>query len=257
MSSDSMSENSFPGSSNSLRNRRWRKRSLYERFGKRAIDVAVSAFVLVVTLPVNACIAIRTYFDVGSPILFKQERVGIHGEVFTLVKFRNMTNETDENGQLLLPEDRVTDFGRFVRSTSLDELLNFWSIFKGDMSLIGPRPLLVEYRDLWTEEHLERLGVLPGLECPTPKRIDHAITWQEQFDNDVWYAANISLKTDIKLLVRLFSLVLDKEQRKAREDGTKGYFIGYRDGEAITEAEVDNWRSSRVFFPGRNLSEDK
>lgn len=201
--------------------------TFYARYGKRWIDVVVSAAALVVTLPINALIAIGTFLDVGRPILFRQERLGKDGEVFTLVKFRNMTNETDELGNLLPAGERVTRFGRIMRKTSLDELLNFWPILKGNMSLIGPRPLLVEYGPLYSERHRMRMAVRPGLECPTLERLDHPITWQEQFDNDVWYVENVSFATDFKLLLRIVALVFDRRQTGVRGGGDRGVFGGY------------------------------
>lgn len=206
--------------------------TFYTRHGKRWIDVIVSIVVLALTFPINLMIAIGTLLDVGHPILFKQERLGKDGKTFTLVKFRNMTNETDELGNLLPASERVTRFGRLMRKSSLDELLNFWSILKGDMSIIGPRPLLVEYDSLYSERHLMRMAVRPGLECPTLKRLDHIITWQEQFENDVWYVENISLVTDIKLFARIIVLVFDRRQTEVRGGGDRGVFGGY-DAESI------------------------
>lgn len=121
-------------------------KTLYARYIKRVIDVIVSGIGLLVTLPINCLIGIITFFDVGRPIFFKQERIGKDEKPFTLIKFRNMRNDRDENGDLLPASIRVTKFGRFVRKTSLDELLNLWSVFKGDMSLIGPRPCC---RSIW------------------------------------------------------------------------------------------------------------
>lgn len=224
-------------------------KSFYVKYGKRAIDIVASGLGLVLTLPVNMILAIGTGIDVGSPIMFHSRRLGRYGQPFTLSKFRNMTNDTDEDGNLLLPELRVTKFGRFVRKTSLDELLNFWSILKGDMSIIGPRPLELKDLDLYSEKHIHRLDVRPGLECPMPYKLDHGVTWQEQFDNDVWYAKNVCLRTDIKLAFRLLYLVFDKEQRRCREDGTKGMFIGYWDGVAVSESELDDFRDNIMFFP--------
>lgn len=211
--------------------------SLYCRYGKRAMDIVLSAAGLVVTLPINVAIGIGTYRDVGWPIFFKQERLGKDGKVFTLVKFRNMTNETDENGELLPPEQRVTKFGALMRKTSLDELLNFWSILKGDMSVIGPRPLLVKYGPLYSEKHRRRMEVRPGLECPTPYRLDHEMTWQERFDNDIWYVDNVSLGTDLLLFSRMVCVVFDSKQTEIRGSGHRGPFIGYDSNGMAIEGE--------------------
>ena len=170
--------------------------TIYARYVKRLVDILLSGIALIVTLPLNLIIGIVTVFDVGFPIFFKQERIGRDGKPFTIIKFRNMRNTCDERGELLPPDQRVTTFGRFVRKTSLDELLNFWSIFKGDMSIIGPRPLVPEYTHRYSDRHRMRLAVRPGLECP-PRMIGHHVwTWQEQFENDVWYVENVSFKTD-------------------------------------------------------------
>lgn len=216
------------------------KNSFYTRYGKRCIDIVLSAIALIVTLPVNLIIAICTYFDVGKPIIFKQERVGRMGLIFTIGKFRNMTNETDKNGFLLPPSQRVTKFGRFVRKTSLDELLNFWNIFKGDMSLIGPRPLPPEYNDFYSERHKMRYAVRPGLECPIICPTEDQITWGTQFENDIYYVENVSFLLDIKMVFALFKLVFSKKSNAMRGDATRGSFMGYhRDGTSINSQKVE------------------
>lgn len=213
---------------------------LYARYMKRLIDIVVSVIALVITAPLNAVAAVLTYRDVGSPILFRQERTGRDGKTFTLVKFRNMTNETDANGDLLPPSQRVTRFGRFMRRTSLDELLNFWSILKGDMSLIGPRPLVPEYLSRYSDRHRMRLAVRPGLECPPRKIGNHVWTWQEQFENDIWYVEHVSFRTDLMMVANLVRFALDPESSFARSVSSRGSFMGYsRDGGAIALSEVD------------------
>lgn len=210
------------------------RRTFYSRFVKRGLDIIVSAAALVVTLPINAVAAVGTALDVGSPLFFKQTRVGKDGKTFTIVKFRNMTNETDENGELLPPSQRVTKFGRFMRTTSLDELLNFWNVFKGDMSIIGPRPLVPEYTHRYNDRHLSRLSVRPGLECP-PRSLDEQVwTWDDQFENDVWYVENVSFKTDVKMLANLLRFALDRKSADARATADRGSFMGYAfDGTVI------------------------
>lgn len=203
------------------------RKTLYSRFIKRGIDVAVSAVALVVTLPINVVAAVMTFRDVGRPIFFKQVRVGKDGKEFTLIKFRNMTNERDERGELLPPEERVTRFGKFMRSTSLDELLNFWSILKGDMSIIGPRPLVPEYTHRYSNRHRMRLATRPGLECPPRHLSDRVWTWQEQFENDVWYVENVSFRTDVLMLFNLVRFALDRKSSDARATAQRGTFMGY------------------------------
>lgn len=213
--------------------------TLYARYGKRLVDIAVSGLALLVTAPINLVLAVVTYFDVGAPIMFSQERVGKDGKIFRIYKFRNMTNEKDENGELLHPSLRITRWGHFVRKTSLDELLNFWSVFKGDMSIIGPRPLVPEYAHRYHKRHKARLSVRPGLECP-PKDIgSHVWTWQEQFDNDVWYVEHISFATDFRMLVNLFLFAIDRKSSEARASSKRGTFMGYSlEGRAINLDDV-------------------
>lgn len=203
------------------------KESFYMKYVKRCFDVLVSIVMLVVTLPINMILAVATYFDVGTPILFRQTRVGKNGKTFTLIKFRNMTNETDENGELLPEEQRVTRLGRFVRRTSLDELLNFWAILKGDMSLIGPRPLLTYYTPWMTERHRMRLAVRPGLECPILAYGHDDMDWNDRFENDVWYVEHCNLWVDICMCMKIAALVIAPVNKKNRENGNGGGFVGY------------------------------
>lgn len=201
--------------------------SFYTKYGKRALDIVLGGFVFVVTLPVNIIIGICTLLDVGRPIFFKMERPGKDGEPFTLVKFRNMRDERDKNGDLLLGSERVTKFGKIMRRTSLDELLNFWSILKGDMSIIGPRPLTLGYVHRYNKRHKARLAVKPGLECPILGTNSHSYTWDEQFENDVWYVENVSLLTDIKMCLGVVKLALSRDATKSRSSATKRGFMGY------------------------------
>ena len=204
------------------------KNTIYTRVVKRFIDFIVSGIILILTLPINLVIAVVTFFDVGRPIFFMQQRVGYRGKFFNLVKFRNMTNERDSNGELLLPKDRVTKWGRFVRRTSLDELLNFWSILKGDMSLIGPRPLLPKYQEMFTERHKMRNFQRPGLECPylipKPATGNH---WNDILENDIWYVENVSFITDVRMLFALVKLVFNRKETKGRANANRGAFMGY------------------------------
>lgn len=217
------------------------KDTFYTRYGKRILDILLSGIALIVTLPINLIIGIITYFDVGKPIFFRQERTGKDGRTFQLVKFRNMRDTLNEQGELLPPEQRVTKFGRFVRKTSLDELLNFWSVFKGDMSLIGPRPLVPEYLGRYSKRHKMRLAVKPGLECPPRKIPEHPITWQDQFENDIWYVENVSFRTDCYMCFQLIRFALDKKNAQVRSIGRRGTFMGYDwEGKAITMDEISN-----------------
>lgn len=215
------------------------KSTFYSKYGKRCIDVILSLVALVITLPVNMLLGIGTYLDVGRPIFFTQVRVGKDGKPFTLAKFRNMREAFDENGDPLPAKERVTEFGRFVRRTSLDELLNFVSILKGDMSIIGPRPLVPEYTHRYNSRHLMRLAVRPGLECPPPINHRGDWTWNDQFENDVWYVENMSFITDLRMVGRLIHFALNRKASADRVTAERGSFMGYTlDGRAISMKDV-------------------
>ena len=215
------------------------KEGIYSKYVKRLIDLSISTPALIVLLPVNLVIGVVTYFDVGRPILFKQQRMGKGGKLFTMYKFRNMTNEKDENGVLLRADLRVTKWGKFVRSTSLDELLNFVNIFTGDMSIIGPRPLPVVYKGRFNRYHEVRHAVKPGLDCPL-RDPDKVLTWENRLENDAWYAQNVSFKTDAKLVWLLVYKVLFGKDRKIRGEGVnEGTFVGYfEDGKVMDSNHI-------------------
>lgn len=216
------------------------RNSIYTRYVKRLFDIAISAFALVITSPINLVLAIATFFDVGRPLLFHQTRTGKDGEPFRITKFRNMTNETDAHGVLLPPKERITRWGRFVRKTSLDELLNFWSIFKGDMSLIGPRPLIEKYLPRYSDRHMMRHAVRPGLECPIlDESIKELSGWNQRLENDVWYVEHVSFAVDAKMIAALVRMVFDRKQTKSRSLAQRGSFMGYnKNGRAIDQTEI-------------------
>lgn len=216
-------------------------KTLYARYIKRVIDIIVSGIGLLITLPINCIIGIITFFDVGRPIFFKQDRIGKDEKTFVLIKFRNMRNDTDQNGDLLPASVRVTKFGRFVRKTSLDELLNLWSVFKGDMSLIGPRPLVPQYLERFNIRHRCRFFVRPGLECPPRDTINGKWTWQERFENDIWYVENLSFIVDCKMVINLFRYAFDPKMSSMRANVELGTFMGYNlDGIAITKDDIED-----------------
>lgn len=223
------------------------KDTIYTRYIKRILDIVFSLAACIVTLPINLVIGIVTFFDVGRPIFFKQERLGKDGKIFQIIKFRNMRNTKDERGELLPAAQRVTKFGKIVRKTSLDELFNFWSILKGDMSLIGPRPLVPEYYHRYNDRHVKRLALRPGLECPPRSLSDHVWTWQEQFENDIWYVENVSFLTDCKMIYNLFRFALDRKSTNARAVSARGTFMGYDlDGKAVNMDDVPQEYIDRV-----------
>lgn len=214
--------------------------TFYTRYGKRVLDIIISFFALLISSPVILVVLIITYFDVGRPIIFKQTRVGKDGKLFILSKPRNMTNECNESGVLLPAAERVTKWGHFARKTSLDELLNFWCVLKGDMSIIGPRPLPEFYYPLFSKRHAMRFKVRPGLECPLHDPAMSDMNWDNRFENDVWYVQNISFATDVKMLVLLIREAFwgsNKEQRGEAEIG--GDFMGYtEDGKVMTSDHI-------------------
>lgn len=212
------------------------RRNFYSMFGKRFLDILFSGIAILVSLPINLIIGIITYFDVGRPIFFKQKRMGKNGELFTMIKFRNMTNERDENGVLLRADLRITKWGGFVRKTSLDELLNFLNIFKGDMSIIGPRPLPVDYKPRFNKYHNIRHAVKPGLDCPLrdPSKL---MTWENRLENDAWYAQNISFMTDVKLVMLLVRETFFGKDKEARSQGfSEGSFMGYYEDGTVMDS---------------------
>lgn len=187
------------------------KPTFYEQYTKRALDVILSGCALVVLWPVLAVTALLVRTKLGSPVIFRQARPGKNGELFHLYKFRSMTDERDENGELLPDEVRLTKFGKLLRSTSLDELPELWNIFRGDMSIVGPRPLLVKYLPLYNEEQRHRHDVLPGLTGWAQANGRNALSWEEKFRLDVWYVQNLSFWVDVKTIFLTIKNVLRRE----------------------------------------------
>ena len=175
------------------------RKTFYTVIGKRAVDLVLSSFAIVVLSPLLLFIALLELIIHGRPIVFSQERPGLEGKIFRIYKFRSMTNETDEKGQLLPGNQRLTKFGRFIRKYSLDELPELFCIFIGKMSIIGPRPLRVEYLPLYNKRHMLRHKERPGFACVRLTPGD-TWTWRDQFENDIWYIENCSLIVDIKMV---------------------------------------------------------
>lgn len=214
--------------------------NFYTRFGKRFLDILIAAPVLLITLPLNLVFAFLTYLDVGKPILYKQKRTGKNGKSFTMVKFRNMNNTCDEKGALLPASERVTKFGKFMRKTSFDELLNFWNVLKGDMSIIGPRPYPEFFTERMSDRHKCRHFVRPGIECPKMISLpnEKERKYQVKLENDIWYVQNISFANDIKMCFKLIGMVFSFDIRK-KHAGALSYFVGYDDeGYALGSREA-------------------
>ena len=178
---------------------------------KRLFDLTLLFTGLLFLLPVIALVILLVRFKIGSPIFFKQARPGLNGEIFNMYKFRSMTNECDEGGNLMSDEARLTVFGKFLRSTSLDELPSLWNVLKGDMSLVGPRPLLVEYLPLYSEKQSRRHEVKPGITGWAQVNGRNTISWNEKFDLDVWYVDNRSVWLDIKILWLTVKKVISRD----------------------------------------------
>lgn len=195
-------------------------------FVKRLLDITISLIALIFLLPLMSLIYLSVIINLGSPAFFLQERVGKENKIFKMIKFRTMKNSTDKNGNLLSDNERVTKFGSFLRSFSLDELPELINILKGDMSLVGPRALLVQYLGLYNDEQIRRHEVLPGLTGWAQINGRNSITWSEKFKLDVWYVDNWSLWLDIKIFFLTFWKVLKREGINQSESVTMEYFNG-------------------------------
>lgn len=193
---------------------------------KRVLDVVCSSLGLLALSPVLLVLAILIALRLGRPVLFTQTRPGLHGKPFCMLKFRSMTSACDANGNLLPDEQRLTPFGQRLRSTSLDELPGLWAVLKGDMSLVGPRPLLTEYLALYTLEQARRHEVRPGITGWAQVNGRNAICWEEKFALDVWYVDNQSLWIDIKILLLTVKKVFVREGISAAGEATMSKFTG-------------------------------
>ncbi len=178
---------------------------------KRSLDILAAGMALIVLSPVFIWSSIQVQRKLGSPIFFRQTRPGLNGEPFEMVKFRTMQDATSPDGKPLADAERLTDYGRFLRRTSLDELPELWNVLKGDMSLVGPRPLLIDYLDHYTPEQMRRHEVRPGITGWAQVNGRNAISWEEKFAYDVWYVDNWSLWLDIKILFLTLVKVFRRE----------------------------------------------
>ena len=193
---------------------------------KRTFDVAVAAVGLLALSPLLAAIGALVALTIGRPVLFRQERPGLGGKSFTLIKFRTMTDERDQQGELLPDEDRLPRLGRFLRSTSLDELPELWNVLRGDMSLVGPRPLLMEYLELYTPEQFRRHEATPGLTGLAQVSGRNSLSWEEKFALDVQYVDQLSWLLDLKILLHTVAQVLKRDGISADNHPTMPRFHG-------------------------------
>lgn len=196
---------------------------------KRGFDVVVSAVGLVALTPVLIVVAVLVQRKLGSPILFSQTRPGKGGKPFKMVKFRTMKDAVDEEGNTLPDSERMAPFGRFLRSTSLDELPELWNVLKGDMSLVGPRPLLMDYLPLYSREQYRRHEVRPGITGWAQVNGRNAISWDEKFELDVWYVDNQSFWLDLKILFLTVAKVVARDGISGEGEVTMSKFTGSKD----------------------------
>ena len=201
---------------------------MYKKFFKRFLDIIISLISLIILSPVMLIVAILVRIKLGSPIIFKQERPGKNEKIFKLYKFRSMSDKKDENGNLLPDTKRLTKFGKILRSTSLDELPELVNILKGDMSLIGPRPLAVSYLPYYNEKEKHRHDVRPGLTGLAQINGRNALNWEKRFEYDLEYVNNITFINDLKILFKTFFKVLKRENVVTRGTGKTIDFDEYR-----------------------------
>ena len=193
---------------------------------KRSFDIVIASLGLLLLSPVVAIVAFQVRRNLGSPVLFRQSRPGLSGKPFSMVKFRSMKDAVDERGNLLPDSERMTSFGQFLRSTSLDELPELWNVLKGDMSLVGPRPLLMEYVSLYSEEQFRRHEVRPGVTGWAQVNGRNAISWEDKFKLDIWYVDNRSFWLDIKILFLTVKKVLVRDGISGEGEVTMSKFTG-------------------------------
>jgi lipopolysaccharide/colanic/teichoic acid biosynthesis glycosyltransferase len=204
---------------------------MYRKYFKRLFDIICSVIALITLSLVILIIAVLVRIKLGSPVIFKQQRPGKNEKIFTMYKFRTMTDERDENGELLPDDIRLTKFGKFLRSTSLDELPELWNILKGDMSVVGPRPLLVEYLLHYNDVQKQRHEVCPGLTGLAQVKGRNAVTWEEKFKFDVQYIDNMSFFQDIKIIFTTIGVIFKREGISSASSVTMEKFIAEKEPE--------------------------
>ncbi len=193
---------------------------------KRLLDIVIASSALVLLSPVYALVAYKVKKNLGSPVLFRQTRPGLHGQPFEMIKFRSMKDALDTAGNPLPDSERLTPFGKMLRATSLDEMPELWNVIKGDMSIVGPRPLLMEYLPLYNSEQAKRHDVRPGITGYAQVNGRNAISWEKKFELDTWYVNNQSLWLDFKIMLKTVKKVLAKDDISAEGDVTMHKFTG-------------------------------
>ncbi len=228
------------------------KNSLYSRYIKRLLDLLLATLGLMAASPIMLVIAILELVFHGRPILYSSERPGKDEKLFRIYKFRSMTNERGEDGELLPEWKRLTRFGRFLRSMSLDELPSLINIIKGDMSIIGPRPLLSEYIGLYPPRYRCRHLIRPGLELAPPAGRYHFLTWREQFENDVYYLENLSFLLDVKQFLMVARMTLARKKNGVRAEDTRLKYDGTNLDDTGSKAEPSSPFGETAGFSDEN-----
>jgi len=200
--------------------------------GKRLLDLALVLLTSPLWLPLLFVVGVVVHARLGSPVFFRQRRAGLDDRPFELLKFRTMTDARDSDGSLLPDDRRITSFGRRLRATSLDELPELVNVLRGDMSLVGPRPLVVQYLPLYSDDHRRRHNVRPGITGLAQVSGRNALSWPERFDLDVWYVDHASLRVDVTLLLKTLRAVLGRKGISAPGEATMPYFTGYSSPES-------------------------
>ena len=201
--------------------------SMYKNYLKRVFDFSIALFAIVIASPLMITVAVWLHFaNKGAGVFFLQERPGLHGKIFKVIKYKTMTDEKDSNGELLSDEKRLTPIGKFIRSTSIDELPQLINVLKGDMALIGPRPLLVKYLPLYSKKQARRHEVRPGISGWAQCHGRNAISWTQKLEYDVWYVDNISLWTDIRIIWKTIISVVQRDGISAENNVTIDDFNG-------------------------------
>lgn len=193
---------------------------------KRLLDIVIASSALVLLSPIYALVAYKVKKNLGSPVLFRQVRPGLHGKPFEMIKFRSMKDALDTAGNPLPDSERLTPFGKMLRSSSLDEMPELWNVLKGEMSIVGPRPLLMEYLPLYNEQQAKRHNVRPGITGYAQVNGRNAISWEKKFELDTWYVENRSLWLDFKIMLKTVKKVLAKDDISAEGEATMSKFTG-------------------------------
>ena len=193
---------------------------------KRILDIAIASTALILLSPVYLIVAYKVKKNLGSPVLFRQVRPGLHGKPFEMIKFRTMKDALGAEGNPLPDSERLTPFGKMLRATSLDEMPELWNVIKGDMSIVGPRPLLMEYLPLYNEEQAKRHNVRPGITGYAQVNGRNAISWEKKFELDTWYVENQSLWLDFKIMLKTVKKVIAKDDISAEGEATMTKFTG-------------------------------